>query len=100
MLSFKEFCEQRVKTKNLNKEGNLGIPELEKKPGFLYEGCCYIEEINDDNWGRYQLTIGNWSECSDWIKELEEKLYKEWYVPELNEPDCLKDIEFKRNIHG
>ena len=79
MLDFKEFQATRRKIKE-------GLPDWDiSTPVYIYEGKTHIainQGADIDNYGRYMLTISNWSECSDNLHELEEKLY-EFYKEEI-----------------
>ena len=58
-----------------------------KVPGYMYEGMCVIEKnvgADIDTYGRYTLTMSNWSEASNSLSYLEYKLYNNHYKVEAD----------------
>lgn len=78
MLTFEEW--QATRTKN----------RRDNQYRYKYNGDCLIK-INQgwaiDAYGRYNLTIGNWSQDSNDLADLELQLYNLFYVPNTEPKD-------------
>lgn len=82
-LSLEEFRATRRPVEDVNVVVH-GWKEEQPAPGYVYADLCYINSFTvTGGHESYFLTIYNQEWMSDVLEELEERLYKEFYLPEV-----------------
>ena len=76
-LSLEQFSAARYFTTDIGTA--IGVEEETNEAGYVYPGGCYINQIDDE----FLLVIGSASWMSSYLAELEQTLYNDWYLPEI-----------------